>query len=319
MKLNNIIVSSIVDLGYIFKLYPLDITLLDFWKNRLQFIRDCSPQNMTYWNSTVESWYFDLKEWITYDLTKGNSSNEIIDKGIQALMSIANIEKSHESVVRKILLNKTNLNNQIITVFAGEDITLVSEPNNKGNFMPHICLKKIEVIGDYDQYSNVIINNEKVCLEDQTVKIYGGECRYVVFCEGVWIDILPNKLSYDNIELKLINNPLQYGSTLHICRTGNHNSTQDINGVVAMAFYDKTNYIYLDTNNNIKGINVPPSLRTFVFKPVLIKGNIDASRAFAISENGTLKSSNSINEINEVVYAEFRNQSVEPIKSVQNE
>lgn len=316
MKLNNIIVSSIVDLGYIFKLYPLDITLLDFWKNRHLFIRDCSPNNMVYWNSTVESWYFDLKEWITYDSTKENSNNKIIDKGIQALMSICNIERCHESTVRNILLNKTNLDNQIITVFAGEDITLVSEPNSAGNYKPHVCLKKIEVIGDYDQFSKVIINNENVCFEDKTINMQGGECRYAVFCDGVWIDILPNKLAYDNIELKLINKPLQFGSTLHICRRGKHNSSHDIDDVIAIAFYDKANYMYLDTNGNIKGVNIPPSLRTFAFKPVLIKGNQDSSMAFAISENGTLKSSNSINEINEVIYAEFRNQSVEPIKSV---
>ena len=316
MKLNNIIVSSIVDMRYIFKLYPLDVTLLDFWKNRHHFVRDFAPQNVVYWNSNVESWYTALKEWNIKDLTKEELTEKIINDGIHSLMSLCDIDSSHEALIRNILVNKTNTNNQVITVFAGENKTLVSKPCDQGA-STHICLKKIEVVGSCDKYSTIFIDNddEKVTFKNMNVTLRGGECIYAVYCNGVWLDLLPNHLECGDIKLKLINKPLEFSSILHINKTSKYyNSTENINNVVAIAFIDKTNFIYLDINNIIRGGIVPPSLRTFAFKPVLIKSNDVNSMVFAISADGKLKTSNSLDEINDVLYAEFTQGSVKPIK-----
>lgn len=317
MKLNNIIVSSIVDIRYIFKLYPLDITLLDFWKNRHHFVRDFAPQNMVYWNSNVESWYTGLKEWIIKDLRNEELTEVIINNGLQSLMFLFDIDSCHESLVRDVLINKTDLNKQVITIFAGENITLESNPCILED-KPNIKLKKIEVVGSYDKYSTIFINNDnyKVTFKNQSAKLRGGECIYAVYCNGVWLDLLPNHIESGNIELKLINKPLEFSSILHVNKTGKHNSSQDIDNVVAVAFIDKINFIYLDANNVIRGGIIPPSLRTFAFKPVLIKSDEANSIAFAISQDGKLKSSNSLDEIRDVVYADFTGQRVKPIKTI---
>lgn len=223
MKQNNHLIVTLTD-------FKRHFSSSEFWENRRQFVRDMHPDKVYYWNDELEQAYYNIKAWIE---SPDDANGKISEKGKKSLSLLTGkIFDWDENPSSKI-----DLSQKIIKVQAGQTVSL---PEYKAGDLNDfkINLHKIEIVGNSESSAKVLIGDRL------WGSYYSGEVVYFTEINGGCIELLPNKLSNEVMELTLACRDSEFESDLIVQDLVNGKKTTH-QRVTSFAIVYK-GYVYID-------------------------------------------------------------------------
>ena len=280
MKLNGHIIITLPDFARHFQVN-------EFWANRYAFIRDMNPNKVYYWNDQLTDAYNKVCEWIVAESGK-NATEEVRKEALFALQLLANTKIDPSDFSSCYKRQEVEKMSDIIIVKAPEALALNKYDGSVTDPSAPIKLHKIVITGLPGQKSDVLIGNKTVGTFES------GEVVYVTERNGQFIELLPNHISNDFFDAKLIDNRGEFRSIL-IVKDKRNNEIVKIREVVSFALVNN-GYMYIDFQDTIvcNNTNIPLFMLCDEEHKVLALSYNDGA-GYALYDNGTLRTTNSFN------------------------
>ena len=288
MRLKNHLIATLPD-------FERHFSFPEFWQNRRQFIRDMNPDKIYYWNDELKSAFHSVKEWIEHQETCGGDQALQQEKGLTALNTLLNGHLDMDSV--NIMDGRcVNVAQQIIPVQAGQAIDLPAYTGGARGIMK-LRLHKLEIHGSDLQPAKISIGG-KPCGE-----LHEGEVAYVTELDGGCIELLPNHLRNNVMELSLLGQQGEFRSTL-VVQDLLSDSKLMFDGVTSFALLNE-GYIYIDAHQ--KPVYMMTHVPKFMLKheaaAISVKAKEDT--VVVLYEDGVMKSTASMSPIPNVFHPKF--------------
>lgn len=285
MKLNGHIIITLPD-------FSRHFSMNEFWANRFAFVRDMNPDRVYYWNAKQIDAYYDVCKWIIAE-SENNVAETLRENALCGLQLLSGREISASDMSLCNGVREIKEFSDVIIATAPESLVLPQYEESSAGRSDHVRLHKIEIHGDMGQKTDVFIGSRYEGTYES------GEVVYATETGGRFIELLPNHISNDSYDARLIGNQVSFRSILKI-KDKRKNEIVRIRDVVSFALV-KDGYIYIDFTDAIvcSDANVPLYLLCDDECKVVALSHKDGI-CHALYENGTVRSTDSFHSRKEV-------------------